>query len=85
MVKEVRVKVGDKVGEGDVIVLLEAESAAAAPVAAPAAATPAAAPVAVAPAPVAAAPAAPAAAGGRQTLTVPDIGGHDGVDVTDVA
>ncbi|RAS11433.1 pyruvate dehydrogenase E2 component (dihydrolipoamide acetyltransferase) [Microvirgula sp. AG722] len=85
VVKEVRVKVGDKVGEGDVIVLLEAESAAAAPVAAPAAATPAAAPVAVAPAPVAAAPAAPAAAGGRQTLTVPDIGGHDGVDVIDVA
>ena len=85
VVTEVRIKVGDKVGEGDVIVLLEAESAAAAPVAAPAAATPAAAPVAVAPAPVAAAPAAPAAAGGRQTLTVPDIGGHDGVDVIDVA
>ena len=87
VVKEVRVKGGDKVGEGDVIVLLEAESAAAAPVAAPAAATPVAAPVAVAPAPapVAAAPAAPAAAGGRQTLTVPDIGGHDGVDVIDVA
>ena len=86
VVKEVRVKVGDKVGEGDVIVLLEAESAAAAPVAAPVAAAPAAAPAPVAvtatPAPVAA---APAAAGGRQTLTVPDIGGHDGVDVIDVA
>ena len=86
VVKEVRIKVGDKVGEGDVIVLLEAESAAAAPVAAPVAAAPAAAPapvaVATTPAPVAA---APAAAGGRQTLTVPDIGGHDGVDVIDVA
>ena len=66
VVKEVRVKLGDRVGEGAVVVVLEAAGAAAAP--APVAAAPAPAPVA---APVAA---APAAAVGRIELKVPDIG-----------
>jgi pyruvate dehydrogenase E2 component (dihydrolipoamide acetyltransferase) len=75
VVKEMKVKVGDKVGEGSLVLLLETEGAGAAP--APAAATPAAAPAptqaaaaaapapaaASAPAPVAAAPAAAPAAG----------------------
>jgi pyruvate dehydrogenase E2 component (dihydrolipoamide acetyltransferase) len=75
VVKEFKVKVGDKVGEGSLILLLEDSGAGEAPAAAPAAAAPAPAPaaaaaaapaaaVASAPAPVAAAPApaAPAAA-----------------------
>ncbi|WP_341676275.1 dihydrolipoyl dehydrogenase [Niveibacterium sp. SC-1] len=55
VVKEVRVKVGDRIGEGATVVVLEAAGAAAAPAPAPAAA--ASAPVA-APAPAAPAPAA---------------------------
>ena len=51
VVKEVKVKVGDKVSEGSLILMLEASAAVAAP-----------APTAAAPAPVPAAPAAPAAA-----------------------
>ncbi|WP_334156932.1 dihydrolipoyl dehydrogenase [Oryzomicrobium sp.] len=51
VVKEVKVKVGDKVSEGSLILVLEASAAVAAP-----------APTAAAPAPVPAAPAAPAAA-----------------------
>ena len=85
VVKEVKVQVGGKVSEGDVIALVEVAGAAAAtaPAAetAPAAATaPAAetAPAAAAPAPV---QAAPAAAGGVEKVVVPDIGGHENVDV----
>lgn len=55
-VKEVKVKVGDKVGEGKLILVMETSGAAAAPVAAPAAPIAPAAPAA--PAPVAAKPAA---------------------------
>ena len=72
VVKEVKVKVGDKVSEGDVIVLVEAAGAGAT-------AAPAAAPKAEA-APAPAAPSAPAAAANVQ-VAVPDIGGHTDVDV----
>lgn len=70
VVKEVKVSVGDKISEGGVILLVEtgAEAAAEAPAAAPAEAPKAEA-------------AAPAAAGGTVTVAVPDIGGHDNVDV----
>ncbi len=80
VVKEVRVKVGDRVGEGAVVVILEAAGAPAA--AAPA---PAAVPVA-APAQVAApAPAAAAAPVGRIEIRVPDIGDFKDVPVIEVA
>ena len=72
VVKEVKVKVGDKVSEGDVIVLVEAAGAGAT-------AAPAAAPKAEA-APAPAAPSAPAAAANVQ-VAVPDIGGPTDVDV----
>lgn len=74
VVKEVKVKVGDKISEGGVILLVETDAAgaAAAPAAAPAAAEqPAAAPV----------QAAPAAGGATVQVVVPDIGGHSDVDV----
>jgi pyruvate dehydrogenase E2 component (dihydrolipoamide acetyltransferase) len=64
VVKEIKVKLGDKVAEGSLMLLLETEgAAAAAPASAPAPAPAAPAPAAAAPAPAAAAPApAPAAA-----------------------
>lgn len=72
VVKEVKVKVGDKISEGGVILLVETDAAAAeAPAAAPVEAPQ----IAEAPA------AAPAAAGGTVTVAVPDIGGHENVDV----
>ncbi len=83
VVKEVKVKVGDKVSEGSVIVVVEAAAAeAAAPEAAPAAApAQTVAPESVAPAaPAAPAVAAPAAAA-IAAVDVPDIGGHENVDV----
>ena len=56
VVKEIKVKLGDKVAEGSVVVIVDAEGAAAAPAAAPAAAAAApAAATASAPAPAAAA------------------------------
>jgi dihydrolipoamide dehydrogenase len=64
VVKEVKVKIGDKVAEGSLVLMLEASegAAAAAPAAAPAPAAPAPAPAAAAPAAAAPAPApAPAA------------------------
>ena len=73
VVKEVKVKVGDKVSEGDVIVLVEAAGAGAA-------AAPAAAPKAES-APAPAAPAAAPAAAANVQVAVPDIGGHTDVDV----
>lgn len=79
VVKEVRVKVGDRVGEGAVVVILEAAGEAAAP--APAAAAvpaPASAPVA---APIVAA--APAAIG-KIELKVPDIGDFKDVPVIEI-
>ena len=76
VVKEIKVKVGDKISEGGVILLLESGAAAAAE-------APAAAPVqeAAPAAPVAEPAAATPAASGSVTVTVPDIGGHSGVDV----
>src|ERR1700741_4554478 len=56
VVKELRVKVGDKVAEGSLLLILEADGGGAAPAPAAAAAA-AAAPVAAAPAPAAPAPA----------------------------
>ena len=84
VVKELKVAIGDKVGEGSLVLVLETVGAASA--AAPAAtAAPAPAPAAAAPA-VAAAPAAapaPAAAGPVEVL-VPDIGDFDEVAVIEV-
>ncbi|MDP9918313.1 pyruvate dehydrogenase E2 component (dihydrolipoamide acetyltransferase) [Variovorax boronicumulans] len=81
VVKEIKVAVGDKVKEGSVVLVVEAEGAAAA---APA---PAAAPAAAAPAPVAAAPAPAAAAlvaSGPVDIKVPDIGDFKDVAVIEL-
>ncbi|MGR2680800.1 dihydrolipoyllysine-residue acetyltransferase [Chromobacterium haemolyticum] len=81
VIKEVKAVVGGKISEGDVIAILEVGAAASAPAPAAAAPAPAAAPAAApAPAPAAAAP----AASGRSEIRVPDIGGHNGVDVIEV-
>jgi pyruvate dehydrogenase E2 component (dihydrolipoamide acetyltransferase) len=83
VVKELKIRLGDKVSEGSLLLLLESAAGAAAPAAAPAAvpaaAAPAAPPVAPAAPPVAPA-AAPAADGGLVEILVPDIG--DFADVT---
>ncbi len=89
VVKDVKVKVGDKVSQGTVLISVETADAAAAPApgAAPAAATaPAAAPVPAAAAAEAPAPSAPAAAGPATVteLLVPDIGGFTNVPVISV-
>jgi dihydrolipoamide dehydrogenase len=81
VIKEIKVKVGDKVSEGSLVLVLEAAGAAAA-AAAPAAA-PAPAPVAAAAAPAAAAPAASGAAGIVE-IKVPDIGDVKDVDVIEL-
>ncbi len=83
VVKELKVKVGDKVSEGSVVLLLEAAQAAAAPVAgAPASdgAAPAAKAAGTAALAPASAPAAPAAA----EVRVPDIGDFKDVEVIEV-
>ena len=79
VVKEVKVKLGDRIGEGTVVVLVETGAAAAVAAPAPQAA-------AAAPAAPAAAPAAPAAsaAGGSVEVKVPDIGDFTDVPVIDV-
>ncbi|MEB0013309.1 dihydrolipoyllysine-residue acetyltransferase [Glaciimonas sp. Gout2] len=84
VVKELKIKVGDKVSEGTLILILEAEGAGAAPApAAPASA--AAASAAAAPAPAqAAAPAASAAPAGLVEVNVPDIGDVKDVEVIEV-
>jgi pyruvate dehydrogenase E2 component (dihydrolipoamide acetyltransferase) len=84
-VRELKVKLGDKVGEGSLVLVLETAAGAAAP--APSAPAPAPAAVAApAPAPVAAAaaaaPAAPAA--GPVEVVVPDIGDFAEVTVIEV-
>ena len=76
VVKEVKVKVGDSISEGHVVILLE-ESGSASTQAAPAAST------AVAPQ-KAAVPVAAPAAGGLVNVTVPDIGDYKGVPVIEV-
>ena len=80
VVKEIKVKLGDKVAEGSIVVVVDAAGAAAAPTAVAAAAP---APVAAAPV-AAAAPAAPAAAGGVQDILVPDIGDFAEVEVIEL-
>ncbi|TDY23311.1 pyruvate dehydrogenase E2 component (dihydrolipoamide acetyltransferase) [Paraburkholderia sp. BL6665CI2N2] len=85
VVKEVKVKVGDNVSEGSLIVVLEgAEGGAAAPAPAPAAApAPSAAPSAT---PAAApAPSPAASGGGLQEVKVPDIGDYKDIPVIEVA
>jgi pyruvate dehydrogenase E2 component (dihydrolipoamide acetyltransferase) len=87
VVKELKVKLGDKVKQGSVVLVLEAEGAAAAPSVAPSSAPTAAAPAASAPAPAAAvASAAPAAsaASGPIEVHVPDIGDFKDVAVIEV-
>ncbi|QFZ85271.1 dihydrolipoyllysine-residue acetyltransferase [Variovorax paradoxus] len=82
VVKEIKIAVGDKVKQGSVVLVVEAEGAAAAapaPAAAPAAAAPA--PAAAAPAPAAA---APAAASGPVEIKVPDIGDFKDVAVIEL-
>ena len=77
LVKEIKVALGDKVNQGSLVLLLEAEAAAPASVAA----TPAVAAAVAAPPPVAA-----AAAGGTRTVEVfvPDIGDFESVSVIEV-
>jgi pyruvate dehydrogenase E2 component (dihydrolipoamide acetyltransferase) len=78
VVKEVKVKVGDSISEGHVVILLE-ESGSASTQAAPAAAPQKSA------APAAASASAPVAAtGGLVNVTVPDIGDYKGVPVIEV-
>ena len=87
VVKAVKVKLGDNVKEGSVILEVEASGAATGQAAsAPAAAaTPAPAPTAApAPAPASAAAAAPATSGGLQPVVVPDIGDFDAVEVIEI-
>ncbi|QZA82788.1 dihydrolipoyllysine-residue acetyltransferase [Deefgea piscis] len=74
VIKEMKIKVGDKASEGDVVLLLEVSEAAPAPAAVAPVAAVAAAPTA----------AAPASSGGLVEVKVPDIGGHAGVDVIEV-
>ncbi len=82
VVKELKVKLGDKVGEGSLLLVLEAEASAAAPAEAPA---PSAAAAAAAPAPAPTVPAAsPASAGGPVEVRVPDIGDFDEVAVIEL-
>ena len=81
VVKELKVKLGDKVAEGTVIALVEAAGAAAS--AAPAAAKASAPAPAPAPAAAASAPAA-APSGGRVEVRVPDIGDFKDVAVIEV-
>jgi pyruvate dehydrogenase E2 component (dihydrolipoamide acetyltransferase) len=83
VVKALKVKLGDKVSEGSVVLLLEAEGAAAAAPASPAApAAPAAPVIAAAPAPASVA-AAPSATGPVE-VRVPDIGDFKDVAVIEV-
>ncbi|MBR7745546.1 dihydrolipoyl dehydrogenase [Undibacterium baiyunense] len=77
VVKELKVKVGDKIAEGSIVLVVEA-AVAAAPVSAPAASAPAS-----AAAPVAAA-AVPAVSSGPIDVIVPDIGDFKEVEVIEV-
>ncbi|RKN97633.1 dihydrolipoyllysine-residue acetyltransferase [Burkholderia mallei] len=81
-VKEVKVKVGDAVSQGSLIVLLDGAQAAAQPAQANGAATGAAQPAA---APAAAPAPAAAAGGGTVDVKVPDIGDYKDVPVIEIA
>ncbi|AVS81611.1 dihydrolipoyllysine-residue acetyltransferase [Paracidovorax avenae] len=85
VVKEVKVKIGDQVSEGSVIVVVEAEGEGAQPAAAPAAKADAPAPApATASAPAPAAPAPAPAAAGPIDVKVPDIGDFKDVAVIEL-
>ncbi|WP_019703182.1 dihydrolipoyllysine-residue acetyltransferase [Paracidovorax oryzae] len=85
VVKEVKVKIGDQVSEGSVIVVVEAEGEGAQPAAAPAAKAEAPAPApAAASAPAPAAPAPALAAAGPIDVKVPDIGDFKDVAVIEL-
>ena len=92
VVRELRVKLGDKVAEGTVVLVLEEAAAASAAAPAAAAAAPAVAPAAPPAVPAAGAPtpaapvaaAAPASAAAAVTVLVPDIGDFDEVAVIEV-
>ncbi|BFO56100.1 dihydrolipoyllysine-residue acetyltransferase [Acidovorax sacchari] len=85
VVKEVKVKIGDQVSEGSVIVVVEAEGEGAQPAAAPAAKAEAPAPApAAASAPAPAAPAPAPAAAGPIDVKVPDIGDFKDVAVIEL-
>jgi pyruvate dehydrogenase E2 component (dihydrolipoamide acetyltransferase) len=81
VVKELRVKIGDKVAQGSIVLVLEAADAASAPTPTPAAKAPAAKAAAAAPPPAATAP-APAA--GPIEVVVPDIGDFKEVEVIEI-
>ena len=78
VVKEIKVALGDKIGEGSVVVMLEAADSAAAPAPVAAPAAPVAAPVETA------APASTATAGGVVEVKVPDIGDYSDVPVIEI-
>ena len=78
VVKEIKVALGDKIGEGSVVVMLEAADSAAAPAPVAAPAAPVAAPV------EAAAPASTSTAGGVVEVKVPDIGDYSDVPVIEI-
>ncbi|MFP8835752.1 dihydrolipoyllysine-residue acetyltransferase [Hydrogenophaga sp. XSHU_21] len=82
VVKELKVKLGDKVKEGSVVVVLEAAGAVAAPAAAPTPAAPA--PAAVPASPPAGAARTEAAPSGPVEVRVPDIGDFKDVAVIEV-
>ena len=81
VVKELKIKVGDKVSEGTLILILEAATAAAETSSAPAAAPT---PTAAAPAAAPATPAASVAPAGLVNVNVPDIGDVKDVEVIEV-
>lgn len=81
-VVSISLKVGDSVGEGDVILELEVEGDA--PADEPVAAEPEAADEEPAPPAADEAEAAPTASAGPETVKVPDIGGGDGVEVIEL-
>jgi len=78
VVKEMKIKLGDKVGEGSLLLVLEADASA--PAAVPVAATVASA----APVATAVAATAPAVGGGLVDIVVPDIGDFDEVAVIEL-
>ena len=78
VVKEIKVALGDKIGEGSVVVMLEAADSAAAPAPLAASAAPVAAPVETA------APASISTAGGVVEVKVPDIGDYSDVPVIEI-
>jgi len=82
VVRGIKVKVGDKLSQGDVIMALESEGAAPAPAPAPKTEAPRPAPAAAPPPKPA--PAATPAASGRMEVTVPDIGDYHDIPVIEV-